>query len=242
MTYTIAARCPTSGKLGMAIATYSLVAGQLCRGMQANIGIAITQAFPRQANHSTALRLLGAGFSAAHVLQILQADDPHAEYRQTCVIGRSGRPAVFTGTQARGWAGHFVGEDFAAFGNVLADQRVLDAMCEAFTRRTDDALLEDRLLAAIEAARDAGGQAGRSGHLPERSAAIVVVDREDYPELDLRVDFHPAAVDELRRLHEAYRPYHAYYRLRATAPGTGLPQEEFQADLDRQRGLARGTA
>ena len=240
MTYTIAARCQTTGKMGMAIATYSLVAGQLCRGVQANIGIAITQAFPRQANQSTALRLLGAGFSAAHVLRILQEDDPHAEYRQTCVMGRSGRPAVFTGAQARGWAGHLIEEDLAAFGNVLADKGVLDAMSEAFTQRTGEAL-EHRLLAALEAGRNAGGQAGLGGHLPERSAAIVVVDREDYPELDLRVDFHPAAVDELRRLYEAYRPYHDYYRLRATAPGTGLPQEEFQARLDRQRS-AHGAA
>jgi uncharacterized Ntn-hydrolase superfamily protein len=237
MTYTVMARCPASGKLGIAIATYSIVAGQLCDGIRANVGAAITQAFPRQGNHHLALGLLKAGFSAGEVLEALNRDDIHAAYRQTCVLGRSGPPAVHTGPNARNWAGHLVGEDFAVFGNVLAGQHVVEAMRDGFVAAATEHSFEHRLIASLEAGRDAGGQAGKTGMLPERSAAVIVFDREDYAELNLRVDLHASAVHELRRLYETYKPYHAYYRLRATQPGSGLPQEAFQAELDRRHGL-----
>jgi uncharacterized Ntn-hydrolase superfamily protein len=237
MTYTVMARCPATGKLGLAIATYSIVVGQLCDGIRANVGVAITQAFPRQGNNPLSIKLLEAGFSAAYVLDALGQDDAHGSWRQTCILGRSGPPAIHTGTSTRPWSGHFAGDDFAVFGNVLAGAHVVDAMREGFTASPHDAF-EHRLIAALEAGRDAGGQIGQSGMLAERSAAIVVVDREDYAELNLRVDLHDSAVHELRRLYEVYKPYHAYYRLRATHPESGIPQETFQAELEQRQWAA----
>jgi uncharacterized Ntn-hydrolase superfamily protein len=235
MTYTIAARCPSTGKLGIAIATYSIVVGQLCDGIRANVGVTITQAFPRPGNHHLALKLLETGFAADHVLSQLDKDDRHASYRQICVLGRSGPPALYTGPNCRGWAGHLAGDDFAVFGNVLAGPKVVEAMRDGFNAGASEHSFEHRLIASLEAGRDAGGQAGKNGAVPERSAAIVVVDKDQHAELNLRVDLHDSAVHELRRLYEFYKPYDAYYRLRATDPAQGVPQEVFQAELERSR-------
>ena len=69
---------------------------------------------------------------------------------------------------------------------------------------------------AIEGGRDAGGQGDANGHRPERSAAIKVVDRLDYPDIDVRVDVHPTAVEELRRVLEEFKLYEEFYRERGT--------------------------
>jgi uncharacterized Ntn-hydrolase superfamily protein len=234
MTYTVMARCPSTGKLGLAIATYSIVVGQLCDGIRANVGAIITQAFPRPTNHHLALELLETGYAADHVLAILEKDDVHASYRQNCVLGRSGPPALSTGPNTRGWAGHLADDDYAVFGNVLAGPEVVEAMRDGFTDSASELSFEHRLIASLEAGRDAGGQIGKSGALPERSAAIIVVDKTQHAELNLRVDLHDSAVHELRRLYEIHKPYDAYYRLRATDPARGVPQEVFQAELDQK--------
>jgi uncharacterized Ntn-hydrolase superfamily protein len=119
---------------------------------------------------------------------------------------------------------------------VLAGDAVLDAMAGAFVG-SRGAALPERLLQAIEAGRDAGGQAGGTGHLPERSAALVVHHRDDHPELDLRVDFHGHAVEELRRIHDEYSLYLPLYRMRAENPPSAPPQEVYVAQLEAQRAV-----
>lgn len=237
MTYTVVARCPRTGQVGIGIATYSICVGLYCNGLRANTGATMTQAFVNQGNNSLALRLLAQGFTSARVLEELQANDPDAEYRQIAVLDRDGRAAAYSGPKTRGYSGHRIGEGYVAMGNVLAGQHVVDAIAAGFEAAPDETL-ERRLLRAIEAGRDAGGQTGNDGHLAERSAALVVYGDHDHAELDLRVDLHEAAVDELRRAFEEYEPYRAYYRDRGRNPRDAVPQDVFVARL-RQAEAAR---
>src|SRR6185503_7473582 len=101
--------------------------------------------------------------------------------------------------------GHRVGKGYAAFGDELSGQRVVEAMATRF-EATTDADLDERLLAALEAGRDAGGLAGAKGRLPERSAALVVWGNRTHNEIDLRTDLHADAIAEVRRIHADYKP------------------------------------
>ena len=81
MTFTIVARCPNSGQVGIGIATFSITVGLYCNGVAANTGVTISQAFVNQRNNRLALRLLEQGFAAKSVLAQLVANDPDEEYR-----------------------------------------------------------------------------------------------------------------------------------------------------------------
>ena len=108
----------------------------------------------------------------------------------------------------------------------------MDAIADAWRERAADDLPE-RLLAALEAGRDAGGQASADGtHLPERSAALIVRGADIVEDLDLRIDLHDDAVGELRRLYERYRVYLPYYALRARSPDETPPQDVWAREND----------
>ncbi len=190
----------------------------------------MTQAFVNQGNNPLALKLLAQGYMPQHVLDELKANDPYHEYRQIAVIDRTGRTVAYSGPKNRGWAGHRIGEGYVAMGNVLAGEQVIDAMAKAY-EATADLAFERRLLAAIEAGRDAGGQTGNDGHLTERSAAVMVYGDYDHAELDLRVDLHDTAVEELRRAFEEYELYRGYYKERSKNPKDAMPQYAFVQSL-----------
>ncbi|MFO1163547.1 MAG: DUF1028 domain-containing protein [Reyranellaceae bacterium] len=230
MTFTIVARCPKSGQVGIGIATYSICVGLYCNGLRGNVGATMTQAFVNQGNNTLALRLLAEGFTPAHVLDELGANDPDFAYRQIAVVDREGRAVAYSGPKTRGYAGHEVGNGYVAMGNVLAGHHVVEAIAKGYEAAEAESF-ERRLLRAIEAGRDAGGQVGNDGHLTERSAAVFVYGAYDHAELDLRVDLHDHAVDELRRAFEEYELYRGYYRDRGKNPRAAIPQDQFVAQL-----------
>jgi uncharacterized Ntn-hydrolase superfamily protein len=233
MTYGLVARCPRTGRLGIAVASYSIAIGLYCGdAARANTGATITLGYPNPGNNALALRLLAQGFTPRLALSELIKNDPDADYRQICVIDREGDVAAHTGAMTRGWSGHRVGTNgrgHVAFGEMLAGQQVADAISAGYG--ADPAAdLEERLLAALEAGRDAGGQVGRAEALPARSALVIVQGIFDYSDWDLRVDMHSEAVGELRRVHEEYKPNAAYYVQRALNPRNAIPAMEF-ADM-----------
>jgi uncharacterized Ntn-hydrolase superfamily protein len=230
MTFTIVARCSRSGQVGIGIATYSIGVGLYCNGLGANVGATMTQAFVNQGNNTLALRLLAKGFMPARVLEELELNDPDFAYRQIAVIDREGRAVAHSGPKTRGYSGHQVGDGYVAMGNVLAGHHVVEAIAAGYEAKPDESF-ERRLLRAIEAGRDAGGQVGNDGHLTERSAAVVVYGAHDHAELDLRVDLHDKAVDELRRAFEEYELYRGYYRDRGKNPRDAVPQDVFVSRL-----------
>ena len=117
-----------------------------------------------------------------------------------------------TGSEAVAWAGHDVSDNLVVLGNVLPGRQTIDAMKARFFA-TDGQPFEDRLLLALEAGRDAGGQIGG-----QVSAALLVYDQDRFARIDLRVDQHEEPVGELRRVFEAYRPYIPYYVQRQRDP------------------------
>jgi uncharacterized Ntn-hydrolase superfamily protein len=234
MTYSIIARCPTTGRLGIGITTYSIAVGGRSEGIRADAGICKTQAFTNRANDPIAVELLSQGYTPGYVMRALADNDPDHEYRQIAILDRDGNAAAHTGTGTRSWSGHRIGDGFVAFGNVLAGPRVVEAIADGFASDRS-APLEFRLLVALEAGRDAGGQVGGEGHLPERSAAIRVVADPDYPDIDVRVDLHPQAVTELRRVLEEFKLYEVFYRERGRNPREAVTQDQFVAQLEKTR-------
>ena len=230
MTYTILGRCQRTGRLGIGIATFSITVGMYCNGVAANTGVTISQAFVNQRNNRLALRLLKQGFAAGSVLTQLVANDPDEEYRQIGIIDRTGTSVAHTGPRTRGWSGHVTGDNYVAFGNGLVSSKVADAIAAGFLAEPD-ADLEHRLLRGIEAGRDAGGQGTVDRHKPERSAALIAYSQHDYADIDLRVDLHATAIEELRRVWLEYKKYEAYYHDRGRNPRGAIGQEAFMAKL-----------
>jgi uncharacterized Ntn-hydrolase superfamily protein len=234
MTFSLIGRCARTGRLGLGIATYSLAVGGRCEGVAANIGVCKTQAFPNRTNDSLGIKLLAQGYLPQRVMELFAINDSEHSFRQIAIMDRDGRICAHTGPGCRGWAGHKQANDCVAFGNGLVGPQVLDGMVAGFLEQPGDAL-EYRLMRAIEAGRDAGGQGTLDAHRPERSAAIKVVDRRDYPDVDVRVDVHPTAVAELRRVLEEFKLYEEFYRGRDTNPSKAIPQDVFVKQLEAKR-------
>src|SRR5262245_60130642 len=195
MTFSLIGRCARTGRLGLGITTFSLAVGGRCEGVAANVGVCKTQAFPNRTNDPLGIKLLAQCYRPGRVMEMFAANDTEHNYRQIAIMDRDGHIAAHTGSDCRGWAGHKEGQDCVAFGNGLVGPQVLDGMIRGFLARSDDPL-EYRLMQAIEGGRDSGGQGTAEVHRPERSAAIKVVDRHDYPDIDVRVDVHQTAVTE----------------------------------------------
>ncbi len=234
MTFSLIGRCARTGRLGLGITTFSLAVGGRCEGVAANIGICKTQAFPNRTNDPLGIKLLAQGYLPKRVMEMFAMNDSEHGYRQIAIMDRDGRMEAHTGPGCRGWAGHKEGKDCVAFGNGLVGPQVLDGMIGGFLENAGDPL-EYRLMRAIEGGRDAGGQGTPDAHRPERSAAIKVVDRHDYPDIDVRVDVHPAAVAELRRVLEEFKLYEEFYRRRDTDPSKAIPQDVFVKELEAKR-------
>ncbi|MCH9670100.1 MAG: DUF1028 domain-containing protein [Gammaproteobacteria bacterium] len=235
MTFTVIGHCPRTHQIGVGIATYSLAVGGYCPWGEGGLGVLSTQANVNPSLGPVALDALRGGAATQAVMDGLRAADPDFEYRQVGIVSHTGDVCVHTGERTRDWKGHLVGAGFLVMGNVLAGVSVLEAMASAFDGAVDEAL-EERLLRALEAGRDTGGQANKDGaRLSERSAGLCVYESERHPILDLRVDMHTHAVDELRRVHALYQPYVPYYALRHREPANAPPQDAW-AQRIKERG------
>jgi uncharacterized Ntn-hydrolase superfamily protein len=207
-TFTAIGRCARTGRLGIATTTRSLAVGARVPHVRAHLGAVAIMAIADARLGYQALRLLEMGLKAPAVVEELVRTDPYAEYRQLGVVDDDGFSAARTGKMNRDWAGHRAGDGYVVLGNVLTGERVLDAMEKALLADPAEDL-EERLLRAIEAGRDAGGQ-----HGGQRSAALLVCDTKPFARVDLRVDVHDEPVGELRRVFDVYRPAIPYYDLR----------------------------
>lgn len=209
MTYSIVAHCGQSGQWGVAIATYSPNVGARCPLVVPGGGAATVQAVANPALMTRMRELIEQGSSAEAVIAALGEGDPNPEHRQLVVVDAQGRAAARTGQHNPAWCGHRVGEGVACAGNVLAGPQVVEAMFAVF--QADPALpLAERLMRALEAGRDAGGQ-------PEgqNSAALMLVDQRPFPLVDLRVELNDEPEAELRRLWDWWAPMVPYYARRA---------------------------
>lgn len=203
MTYSIVARDPDSGQLGVAVQSHWFSVGPIVPWARPGVGAVATQANAEVSYGPRALDLIAAGMSAADALAALLAQDDAAAHRQVAVIDAAGRVAVHTGAACIGFAGDATGPRVSCQANMMASASVWPAMLRAFSAAGGG--LARRLLTALDAAEAEGGDArGR------QSAALLVVPAtgESWEELvSLRVEDHPEPLAELRRLldlHEAY--------------------------------------
>ena len=195
------ARCPRTLALGVCVSTAAPAVGSRVPHVEADVAAIATQARTNILYGIEGLKMLKAGFSPQETLQALLKRDPDQESRQVIIIDKEGRKAAFTGKETIDWKGHLTGKDYVVAGNLLIGGRVLEAMAEAFERSED--LLADRLMRALEAGQEAGGD--RHGRV---SAALLVASKKNKgtpPILDLRVDKHKNPVTELRRVFESYK-------------------------------------
>ena len=238
MTFTILGRDPSTGELGIGIATYSLAVGATCPQILPGIGVVTSQAATNPAIGEEIIELMEDGVEPTEAFMRSLANDPHPDYRQIAVLNPQGDPVVHSGTNIKPVSGHVNGIDCVAVGNFLANDNVLDAVASSFSETVQSdspsPLLTERLLAALEAGKEAGGQAGAdSAHLPERSAALLVSGPSERFPVDVRVDFSTDAISDLRQALDAYQPMHEYYLNRADDP-TELPsQDEWVKHLNR---------
>jgi uncharacterized Ntn-hydrolase superfamily protein len=203
MTWSIIARDAASGAFGVAIATRFFAVGALCPHAASGVGALSTQALVNP-HYGRGLELLRAGMPAPEVVKSLTAPDEGREHRQLHVIDTAGRIGQFTGRHCIEWAGAIAGEGFSVAGNMLAGPKVVAETAEAF-KKTQRSFPE-RLIAALEAGEAAGGD--KRG---KQSAALLVYSKEEYADLNLRVDDHAEPLVELKRLyekaHERFIPY-----------------------------------
>jgi uncharacterized Ntn-hydrolase superfamily protein len=199
VTLSIVARCPRTGQFGVAAMTAVPAVGKLLAHAAARTGAVATQARTNPYLGLDGIALLRQNLSADDVLRTLKRADPRIEARQVAVIDAAGRTASHTGGECTPWAGSFAGDGFSIQGNRLAGRQVVDAAAAAFEKHADKPLPE-RMIDALCAGDAAGGDRHE-----EESAAVYVVDVEEYPLWDIRVDQHPQPLRELRRLHDVFR-------------------------------------
>lgn len=191
MTFSIVARCQQTGQLGVGAATAMVGVGKLVAHAQANVGAAASQAMMNPYLAFDGLRGLDRGADAPATLRQLVEADPGREGRQFGLVDAHGRSASHTGSLPEDWKGHLTGDGYAAQGNRLAGPDVLNAAVDAYLSDPQRPLVE-RLLEALKAGEAAGGDT--KGH---RSAGITVVDTEEYPLWDLRIDTAASPLEEL---------------------------------------------
>lgn len=205
-TYSIVARDPVSGQLGVAVQSHWFSVGPLVPWAEAGVGAVATQSFVDPAYGPLGLELMRAGKTAKQALDGLLASDPGAAVRQVAMIDARGNLAAHTGAKCIPAAGHITGANFSVQANLMLNDKVWPAMAEAFKNASGD--LADRMMAALEAAEQVGGDIRG-----KQSAAILIVSGAPTGKpwsdrlVDLRVEDHPEPLAELRRLVNVHRAY-----------------------------------
>lgn len=205
-TYSIVARDPDTGELGVAVQSHWFSVGPIVAWAEAGVGAVATQSFVDPSYGKNGLDMMRGGKSAPETLKELLAKDEGRDVRQVAMIDSQGRVDAWTGKNDIQAAGHIVGKNFSVQANLMLNDKVWPAMARAFESAKGD--LADRMLAALDAAQAVGGDIRG-----KQSAALVVVtgkptgmawkDRT----FDLRVDDSAEPLVELRRLVKLQRAY-----------------------------------
>jgi uncharacterized Ntn-hydrolase superfamily protein len=219
-TFSIVARDPATGDLGIAVQSKFLAVGAVVPWAKAGVGAVATQAWANTSFGPDGLALMAAGVPAQNALDRLVASDPGSAHRQVGLVDARGQAATFTGAQCTHWAGGRTGSGYACQGNILVGEATVIAMAQTFEGAPGG--LWDRLVAALAAGQQAGGDSRG-----QQSAALLVVregggyaGRNDRF-IDLRVDDHPAPIEELQRLLDLHKLY-----LFPSEPADLLPIDE----------------
>lgn len=196
MTYSIVARDPSTGELGVAVASRFFAVGALVPHIRGGKCAVATQAFVNPLWGIEAADRMAKGETAPDVLADLVSRDGGQAQRQAHMIDTRGLIAAHTGEECVDWCGHLVGDSVSVAGNMLAGEEVIVETLAAYEAHPDLPFPE-RLMTAMEAGEVAGGD--KRG---KQSAALRIHKSEDFPWLDLRADDHSDPLPELRRLYD----------------------------------------
>ncbi|MCH8983620.1 MAG: DUF1028 domain-containing protein [Acidobacteria bacterium] len=226
-TYSIVARDPETGELGVAVQSHWFSVGTVVSWAEAGVGAVATQSLADPAYGPLGLDLMRAGRSAQQSLDALLAGDEEREGRQVAFVHSTGAIAVHTGSGCIAEAGHIAGDQFSVQANMMANDTVWDAMANAY--RTADGDLAERMLVALEAAEAEGGDIRGT-----QSASLLVVAAESSGQpwkdrsYDLRIEDHATPIPEMRRLVRLRRAY-----LHMTAGDEALGRGSMDEALDQ---------
>lgn len=205
-TYSIVARDSKTGEMGVAVQSHWFSVGSIVSWAEAGVGAIATQSFVNVSFGPRGLEMLKRGMTAQQVLKALIDADEGREVRQLAIIDSEGHVAAYTGKRCIAEAGHFIGDNFSVQANMMLKNTVWDAMAKAFEESKGP--LAERLVTALEAAQAEGGDVRG-----KQSAAILVVRGQSTGKvwedriIDLRVEDHPEAVQEIERLLRVFRAY-----------------------------------
>jgi uncharacterized Ntn-hydrolase superfamily protein len=214
MTFSIAAIDPETGKNGIAISSATIVVGAQCPFVGEH-GAVSSQSFGSGRSYGqNAVEMLDRGISLQVACRALLDEQEGASYTQLHGIDRDGQQFVYTGADCIDWAGHTTGEECTAAGNMLDGEQVVEAMVETF--ESTDAAFEERLLTALEAGEEAGGDKRAGAESEEaftheedegalESAALLVYSPEPKLYHNLRIDCSTESISELHELYDVAR-------------------------------------
>jgi uncharacterized Ntn-hydrolase superfamily protein len=194
-TYSIVARDPQTGEMGVAVQSHWFSVGSIVAWGEAGVGVVATQSFVNPSFGQRGLELLKKGMTSQEVVDLLLSTDEGREVRQLAIVDSKGNSAAFTGSKCISGAGHVVGDNYSVQANMMLKNTVWNAMSKAF--ESTQGPLAERLISALEAAQNEGGDIRG-----KQSASLLVVRL-----IDLRVEDNPNPVDEIKRLLKVYRAY-----------------------------------
>lgn len=224
MTFSLVARCAETGMFGMVISSSSPAVAARCAYARAGTGAVASQNVTDPTLGPLTLDLMAGGLSAAEAVAEIRQRGRFIDYRQVLAVDAAGGTAIHSGAHALGIWTQAQGVDCAAGGNLLANESVPAAMVAAFEASSGH--LGDRLIAALRAGRDAGGEAG-----PVHSAGLLMVDQVPWPVAELRCDWtEDDPIEAVATAWKIYQPQLAAYVQRAldprAAPSYGVPGDE----------------
>jgi uncharacterized Ntn-hydrolase superfamily protein len=224
MTFSLVGRCERTGMVGTAVSSSSPAVAARCAHARAGAGAAASQNVTDPRLGPAVLELMAGGRPAQQAVDAALAKAPGAAYRQLTAVDETGSTGAFSGVYTLGTHAVAHGPGAVAAGNLLASDGVPAAMVEVFAA-DPGAHLGARLLAALRAGLDAGGEEG-----PVRSAGLVVCDRVEWPVVDLRVDWDDDPIATLTEAWTVWEPQIADYVTRAldpaASPSFGVPGNE----------------
>ena len=213
MTFSIAARCPESGMFGIAVASSSPAVAARCAFARAGVGAVTSQNITDPALGDQCLDLIQQGASAGDALNTIVRGTENIQYRQLTAVDANGESASFSGDHTLGVHTASEASNVVCAGNLLSSTKIPIIMVNSFN--TTSGYLGDRLLAALQAAEDAGGEASAV-----HSAGLLLVDKVSWPVASLRVDWDETGnpIPELEKIWRIYLPQLDDYVTRALTP------------------------
>lgn len=222
MTFSISGFCHKTGMVGVAITTSSICVASRCPWVRSNVGAAATQNITDPSLGNSMLDNLEKGLNPQQSIDDVIKKHKFIEYRQLALIDAKGNSASYTGSKTLGTNAVSQNENCIAAGNLLSSSNIVKIMSENFSKNSNLHLAE-RLLVALKAGLDAGGEEG-----PVHSSGLKVAFKDSWPLVDLRIDWsNNDPIKELIDLWKSYEPQMMDYNLRAidpsSAPSYGVP-------------------